>query len=88
MMSDTMPKAGITMMYTSGWPKIQNRCCHRNGSPPLDALKKVAPKRRSKVSRNNATEMTGTANASRNWVTRDIQVVVGIRHHVMPGASC
>ena len=21
-------------MYTSGWPKNQNRCCHSSGSPP------------------------------------------------------
>ena len=22
-------------MYTSGWPKNQNRCCHSSGEPPL-----------------------------------------------------
>ena len=32
--SDTMPNAGKTRMYTSGWPKIQKRCCHITGSPP------------------------------------------------------
>ena len=53
-------------MYTSGCPKIQNRCSHSNGSPPFAALKKFAPKSRSKVSRNSATVMTGRANTSRN----------------------
>src|SRR5690606_35871106 len=32
--SETMPKNGSAMMYTSGWPKNQNRCCHRI-VPPL-----------------------------------------------------
>jgi hypothetical protein len=64
MISDTIPKPAGSMMYTSGWPKIQNRCCHSSGSPPLAPLKKVAPKRRSKVSRNSATEMTGMAKAT------------------------
>ncbi len=27
--SDTIPKNGSAMMYTSGWPKNQNRCCHK-----------------------------------------------------------
>jgi len=35
--SVAMPKNGIATMYTSGWPKNQNRCCHRS-APPLAAL--------------------------------------------------
>ena len=31
-----MPKNGSAMMYTSGWPKNQNRCCHSIG-PPFSA---------------------------------------------------
>ena len=30
--------------------------------------------------------MTGTANSSRNWTTRIIQVITGILNSVMPGA--
>ena len=44
-------------MYTSGCPKIQNRCCHSSGSAPASTLKKVAPKSRSNISRNSATVM-------------------------------
>ena len=73
-------------MYTSGWPKIQNRCCHNSGSAPASGLKNWAPKRRSKISRNNATVITGNANSSRNWVISSIQVRTGIRIRVMPGA--
>src|SRR5260370_37197299 len=29
------PIAGKIAMYTSGWPKNQNRRCHRSGEPPL-----------------------------------------------------
>jgi hypothetical protein len=29
--------AGSSMMYTSGCPKIQNRCCHSSGLPPAAA---------------------------------------------------
>ena len=30
-----MPNAGSATMYTSGWPKNQNRCWNRIGLPPL-----------------------------------------------------
>jgi hypothetical protein len=49
-------------------------------------LKKLASKRRSKVSRNSATEMTGMAKTSSTWVTKLIQVNTGIFMRVMPGA--
>jgi hypothetical protein len=38
---ETMPTAGRKMMYTSGCPKIQNRCCHRSTSPPAFGSKKL-----------------------------------------------
>ena len=38
--SETMPMPGRMRMYTSGWPKIQNRCWYSSGSPPAAALKK------------------------------------------------
>ena len=33
-MSDVNPIAGSMMMYTSGWPRNQNRCCQSSGVPP------------------------------------------------------
>ncbi|CAB4724808.1 unannotated protein [freshwater metagenome] len=84
--SDTMPKLGSTRMYTSGWPKIQNRCCQSKGSAPCFTSKKAPPKPREKLSRNSATVMTGIANTSRNCTTIIIQVKMGILNRLMPGA--
>ena len=73
-------------MYTSGWPKIQNRCCQSSGSAPAETLKNVASNSRWNMSRNSATVMTGRANSSRNCVTSTIQLKIGIFISVMPGA--
>ena len=32
--SDVIPKAGSNTMYTSGWPKNQNKCSNNTGDPP------------------------------------------------------
>ena len=84
--SETMPKAGSTMMYTSGCPKIQKRCCHSSGSAPASTEKKVASKERWNIRRNSATVMTGMANSSRNCTTMTIQVKIGTFIRLMPGA--
>ncbi len=81
-----MPKAGRIRMYTSGWPKIQNRCCHRMGSPPPEGTKKWVPKKRSNMSRMSATVITGKASSSRTIVMKLIQTNIGIRMSRMPGA--
>ena len=66
-----MPNDGSTRMYTSGWPKIQNRCCHSSGSAPAATEKNVASNSRWNISRNSATVITGMANSSRNWIDED-----------------
>ena len=73
-------------MYTSGWPKIQNRCCQSTGSAPASALKKWVPKLRSKYSSKKATVIIGMAKSRRKLTTRFIQAKTGIRSKVMPGA--
>ncbi len=80
-----MPKNGNAMMYTSGWPKNQNRCCHRIG-PPLAASKTCAPSERSASSTSRAAARIGKAISTRIEVTRMFQVKIGIRNIVMPGA--
>ena len=40
-MCEIIPKPGRMRMYTSGWPKNQNRCWYRIGSPPPAGSKKV-----------------------------------------------
>ena len=72
-------------MYTSGWPKIQKKCCQSIGSPPPDGTKKLVPKNRSNMSRMSATVMTGNASSSRTWVMKLIQTNIGMRISVMPG---
>ncbi len=84
--SDTMPKAGRIRMYTSGWPKSQNMCCQRTGSPPCAGSKKFAPNEVSIISSHSATPMTGIANSIRKLTIRIIQTNTGMRMRVMPGA--
>ena len=76
------------MMYTSGCPKNQNRCCQSSGSPPLPSagLKKLVPQFRSMNSSAPAALSTGTASSSRIAVMKSDHTVMGIRNIVMPGA--
>ena len=83
--SDTMPKNGSATMYTSGWPKNQNRCCQRI-TPPLAGSNTCAPKCRSTSSPNSAAVRIGNAMSTRIAVTKMFQVKIGIRNIVMPGA--
>ncbi len=61
-MVETMPAAGRKMIYTSGWPKNQNRCCQRIGSPPRSAMKKGQSNARSISSSVVPAMMAGKAN--------------------------
>src|SRR6202158_3005113 len=81
-----MPNAGRIRMYTSGWPKNQNRCWNSTGSPPPSAEKKVVPKLRSVKSMVMAPASTGSDSNSRNTVTRIDHTNSGILCRVMPGA--
>ena len=73
-------------MYTSGWPKNQNRCWYSTTLPPPDASKKVVPKLRSVSSMVIAPASTGSASSSRNAVTSIDHTNSGILCRVMPGA--
>ena len=81
-----MPNDGRINTYTSGCPKIQNRCCHRSGSAPAATSKNCAPNTRWKLSKKRATVITGIAKSSRNCTTVIIHVKIGIFMSVMPGA--
>ncbi len=80
-----MPKNGRATMYTSGWPKNQNRCCH-SSAPPFAASKMCAPNFRSASSASSAAVSTGKAGSTRIEVNSTFQVKIGIRNMVMPGA--
>src|SRR6202051_3379879 len=81
-----MPNAGRIRMYTSGWPKNQNRCWNSTGSPPPSAEKKVVPKLRSVSSMVMAPASTGSDSNSRNTYTRIDNTNSDILCKVMPGA--
>lgn len=56
-------------MYTSGWPKNQNKCWYRIGSPPDHGVKKFVPNRRSQSNIVIAPAKTGSDNRNRYVVT-------------------
>ncbi len=64
----TTPKNGRATMYTSGWPKNQNRCWYRMGDPPPFGSKKCVPKRRSASSIMSAPVSTGNATSTMKLV--------------------
>jgi hypothetical protein len=83
--SDTIPKNGSAMMYTSGCPKNQKRCCHSR-TPPLAGSYTCEPKIRSLAAANIAAARTGKAIRMRRLVMSVFQEKIGRRHIVMPGA--
>ena len=48
-------------MYTSGWPKIQKKCCQSTAEPPAWVSKKCAPRNRSSSSMICAADNGGSA---------------------------
>jgi len=71
-------------MYTSGWPKNQNKCWNRTGSPPPIGSKKVVLKFRSVRSIVMAAARTGKAKTRRTAVIATDQTKRGIRPEVIP----
>lgn len=63
-MLDTIPNPGRIRMYTSGWPKNQNRCWNSTGSPPPQGSKKEVFRFRSVKSMVIAAANTGRAKSS------------------------
>src|SRR5882724_10709769 len=88
------PIAGKMAMYTSGWPKNQNKCCHKSGEPPLcpvnwpfnvtNGTKKLVPRLRSISSRIPAESSTPNASSPRIAVMNHDHTVSGMRIIDMP----
>ena len=82
---DVTPIPGRIAMYTSGWPKNQNRCCQNSGEPPLcqvmtwsvttrpPGMKKLVPAMRSSKSKMHAARRTPNASNPRMAVTSHVQ---------------
>ncbi|MNS95541.1 hypothetical protein D3C72_1298080 [compost metagenome] len=92
--SETRPKAGSATMYTSGWPKNQNRCWNRIGLPPwwssccpmeiIAGMKKLVPSRRSNSIMMALTNSAGKASRARIEAMKMPQTESGMRNRVMP----
>ena len=75
-------------MYTSGWPKNQNRCCHRIGEPPSVGVEDVgAEVAVGEQHQLRAAVSTGNAISTSMLVTSMFQVKIGMRNIVMPGRA-
>lgn len=77
-MLEIMPKPGRIRIYTSGWPKNQNRCWNNTGSPPPLGSKKVVLRFRSVRSIVIAAASTGSARSSIIAVIRTDQTNNGM----------
>ena len=81
MISDTIPKLGRIMMYTSGCLNIQNRFCHRT----VTALRGVEEGGVEETVEHQQEQSHGDhrkANTSSTCVTNAIQVNTGMRMRV------
>jgi hypothetical protein len=76
---EIIPNPGRIRMYTSGWPKNQNRCWYKMGSPPPAGSKKVVLRFRSVRSIVIAPAKTGNDKRSNNAVIPTDQTNSGIR---------
>ena len=86
--SVTTPKNGRTRMYTSGWPKNQNRCCQRIGVRRRGRRRRCG--RRGGGRQNSITPAavsTGNASSTSTLVTSMFHVKIGMRNIVMPGRA-
>ena len=75
----------MVKMYTSGWPKIQKKCCHKTAEPPACVLKKVPPKKRSINSMIWAADSGGSAITMSQESMSMTQTNIGILASVIPG---
>jgi hypothetical protein len=83
-MWEIIPNPGRIKIYTSGWPKNQNKCWYKIGSPPPAGSKKAVFKLRSVRSMVIAPANTGRDKRSRMVVRNTDQTNKGVRSQVIP----
>lgn len=71
-------------MYTSGWPKNQNKCWYKIGSPPPEGSKNEVLKFRSVNNIVMAPAKTGKDRSNKIAVIKTDQTNNGIRSIVIP----
>lgn len=77
-MCEIIPKPGRIKIYTSGWPKNQNKCWYKIGSPPPAGSKKVVFRFRSVSSIVIPAARTGNDSKSKTAVTKTDQTKRGV----------
>src|SRR5205807_6808275 len=83
MISDIMPKAGSTIMYTSGCPNDQKKCCQSTADPPAAGWKKWALSWRSISNITIEAFSAGSAPRMMKELTTDIHTKSGSLRNVM-----
>lgn len=83
-MWEIAPNPGIIRIYTSGWPKNQNRCWYRIGSPPPAGSKNDVFRFRSVRSIVIAPARTGRLRRRRTTVIVTAHTKRGMRSRVSP----
>jgi hypothetical protein len=78
-----MPNPGRIKIYTSGWPKNQNRCWYKMGSPPPEGSKNDVLKFRSVNSIVIAPAKTGKDSNNKTAVIRTDHTNNGIESRFM-----
>lgn len=78
---EIIPNPGRIKMYTSGWPKNQNKCWNKIGSPPPEGSKNVVLKFRSVRSIVIPPANTGRDSRSSKAVIRTDHGNIGICSH-------
>jgi hypothetical protein len=76
---EIIPNPGRIRIYTSGWPKNQNKCWYKIGSPPPAGSKKVVFRFRSVRSIVMAPANTGRESSKSRAVIPTDQTNKGIR---------
>ena len=92
--SDAIPMAGNKMIYTSGWPRNQNKCWNKMALPPslgkilpattISLRKKLVPRLRSNNKRIAPDNNTGKLNTPNTAVKNNAHMVSGIRVILIP----
>src|SRR3990167_5804070 len=84
--SEKIPNAGNTRIYTSGCPHAQIRLIYIMGFPPISDVKKCMPSNRSSERSVSVTVKIGKANATSDMLHSTDHAKIGIFISVMPGA--
>jgi hypothetical protein len=86
MIDVAIPIAGRMMMYTSGCPNSQKRCCHNSASPPCATSKKWKPTLRWSSRNTRSAVSEGSAKMSEKDTASIAKTNSGMRLKDIPGA--